>query len=167
MRQFCSKPQPPLRPPGSFSYVLRVETGYTIGQLATAAGVPTTTVRYCERKKLLRPLERVGSGSYRIYGEEELKRLRFVRAAQAAGFSLEDIAMLLELRDGITEPCKEVQTLIEERLANVRVRLANLRRVERVLKASLKICREQEQSGRCEVIDKLTAATTPPKPRRG
>jgi len=130
--------------------------GYTIGKLALAAGVPVTTLRYYERKGLLRPATRLGSGGYRLYGERELERLRFVRAAQGAGFSLRDIAALLSFRDGLTSPCKEVQTLIEERLSSVRERLEELKRVERVLRSSLAACQRFERTGRCKVIDTLS-----------
>lgn len=148
---------------------------FTIGQLARSAGVPTTTVRYYERRGLLRSPARSGTGSYRTYGEAELERLRFIRAAQTTGFALADIAMLLEFRDGDAEPCAEVQNLIAERLADVGKRLKDLQRVEQVLAASLERCRRPEREGRCEVIGTLSAAygraarragTTRPSPRR-
>jgi DNA-binding transcriptional MerR regulator len=135
-----------------------VTDAYTIGQLAAAAGVPTTTVRYYERRRLLRPASRAGAGSYRVYGAEELDRLRFIRAAQASGFSLEDVAMLLALRDGETEPCREVQEVIRARLSDVAARVEDLQRVERVLKTSLRMCRRHEREGRCEVIKKLSSS---------
>ncbi|MCC7196385.1 MAG: MerR family transcriptional regulator [Gemmatimonadaceae bacterium] len=141
---------------------------FTIGQLASAVGVPTTTVRYYERRGLLAPATRTGSGNYRTYGNDEVERLRFVRAAQASGFALEDVARLLAFRDGRTPPCREVQDLIESRLNDVAERLCGLARVERVLKASLKLCRQNERGGRCEVIDTLTVAAVGSKPcRRG
>jgi DNA-binding transcriptional MerR regulator len=59
-----------------------MDASYTVGRLAIAAGVPTTTVRYYERRGLLQPALRLGSGSYRTYGEPELERLRFIRSAQ-------------------------------------------------------------------------------------
>lgn len=131
---------------------------YTIGTLGEAAGVPTTTVRYYERRGLLRPATRVGSGSYRAYGKAELERLRFIRAAQQTGFSLEDIAALLSLRDGKAAPCREVQDLIRERLREVALRAKDLGRLERELKSALKACRRSEQRGRCEVIETLDAS---------
>jgi len=139
---------------------------FTIGQLAGAVGVPTTTVRYYERRGLLRPATRTGSGNYRAYGEDDLDRLRFIRAAQASGFALEDVATLLALRDGRTAPCREVQDLIESRLSDVAERLKDLARVERVLKGSLKLCRENERRGRCEVIDTIAVASVGSKSRR-
>ncbi len=74
------------------------------------------------------------------------------------GFALGDVATLLALRDGVTTPCKEVQTLIEDRLRDVVQRVQDLRRVAHVLKASLGICRQHEREGRCEVIDTLSVA---------
>ena len=84
---------------------------YTIGQLAREADVPTSTVRYYERRGLLRPDGR-SEGNYRMYGEATLERLLFVRSAQVAGFTLTDITALLDFRDGDAAPCKEVQDLI-------------------------------------------------------
>jgi MerR family mercuric resistance operon transcriptional regulator len=134
---------------------------YTIGQLAAAAGIPTTTVRYYERRRLLRAALRVGSGQYRLYGAAELDRLRFIRAAQALGFSLDDIARLLALDDGQAEPCAEVQALIEARLSDVSDRVRDLQRVQRALRASLDLCRRRRPEGGCAVIDGLA-----PPPRR-
>src|SRR5215813_5732090 len=91
-------------------------TTYTIGQLARAAGVPTSTVRYYERIGLLHPDART-AGNYRLYGEDALECLRFIRAAQRTGFTLEDITALLQLRDVTPELCQEVQVLIEARLS--------------------------------------------------
>ncbi len=131
-------------------------TFYTIGQLAKEANVPTSTVRYYERVGLLQPDGR-SSGNYRVYGPAALKRLRFIRAAQATGFTLDDVTALLSFRDGTTAPCKEVQTLIEERIADTEQRLADLQHVQHVLTSSLKQCRRSERSGRCRVMDDLSA----------
>ena len=106
---------------------------YTIGALARAAAVPTTTLRYYERRGLLRSAARSGSGHYRSYGEAELEGLRFIRAAQASGFALGDVETLLALRDGRTGPCREVQDLIENRLSDLAARLNDLARVVALL----------------------------------
>lgn len=83
-------------------------------------------------------------------------RLRFIRAAQATGFTLQDIQELLR-----AAPCGEVQALIEARLAQVRERAAELRHLDRVLRCALDSCREHEASGRCGVIDTLSARAVP------
>lgn len=130
---------------------------YTVGRLAAAAGVPTTTVRYYERRGLLRPALRTGSGAYRAYGEQELERLRFIRSAQVSGFSLDDVATLLALRDSETQPSAEVQELIRTRLEEVAARLADLARVQSVLKSSLRVCRKHSGEGRCAVLQELSS----------
>lgn len=132
---------------------------YTIGQLARAVGVPTSTVRYYERIGLLQPSGRSG-GNYRLYTDASRTRLRFIRAAQATGFSLADVETLLSLQAGETAPCQEVQQLIEARLAETAQRLHDLRHMQRVLTTSLQVCHEAEQSGRCQVMDDLTSAAS-------
>ena len=122
----------------------------TIGELARRAEVPVSTVRYYERSGLLQPSGR-SAANYRLYSQEDLHRLRFVRAAQATGFTLDDITQLLR-----PARCGRVQDLIERRLEHVSDRMRELRHVRRVLQASLEECREHEETGRCRVIDTLS-----------
>ncbi len=124
---------------------------FTIGDLAKAAGVPTSTVRYYEREGILRPAGRSGS-NYRLYSQDDVERLRFIRAAQATGFTLRDVTELLR-----PAPCGKVQGLIERRLETVTDRMRELRHVQRVLRRSLEECHRHERSGRCRVIDDLSA----------
>lgn len=138
---------------------------YTVSQLATAAGVPSTTVRYYERRGLLRPAGRSGSGAYRAYYDAELERLRFIRSAQVSGFSLDDVATLLALRDDTTAPSAEVQEIIRARLEEVAARLADLERVQTVLKSSLRACRRHAREGCCAVLEQLSG-TRPRAARR-
>lgn len=123
----------------------------TIGALARAAGLPISTLRYYERAGLLRPRSRSAS-NYRLYGSADLQRLRFIRAAQVTGFTLEDVALLLR-----PSSCQRVQQLIEDRLSRVETRLAELRHVRQVLRRSLAECRAHEASGRCAVVAELSA----------
>lgn len=131
---------------------------YTISQLARAADVPTSTVRYYERIGLLTPEDR-SSGNYRLYGNESLRRLNFIRAAQATGFTLDDVKELLGKPNDRQPPCNEVQALIEERLVDIKKRLEDLRHVQQVLEASLKQCQQTESTGCCHVIQSLDNAT--------
>ena len=124
---------------------------FTIGQLAKTAGVPTSTVRYYEREGILRPAGRSGS-NYRLYAQEDVERLRFIRAAQSTGFTLRDVTELLR-----PAPCGKVQGLIEHRLETVADRMRELRHVQRVLRRSLEECHAHARSGRCRVIDDLSA----------
>ena len=128
----------------------------TIGELADAAGVPTTTVRFYERRGLVSPEGRSES-NYRLYGETSLERLRFIVAAKDAGFALGDVRALLDFADGATPPYREVQELIEQRLARTRVQMERLGEIDRRLSSWLRACKRAEKCGRCEVVDRLHA----------
>jgi MerR family mercuric resistance operon transcriptional regulator len=137
---------------------------YTISELAKAVGVPATTLRYYERARLVTPEGR-SEGNYRLYSDTSLQRLRFIRAAQAIGFTLDDVKMLLGNKEGRMAPCREVQALIHERLLGIEQQLGHLRSVQRVLKASLEKCRASEKKGCCHVVESLKEASARHKER--
>lgn len=96
-----------------------------IGEVANAAGVPSQTIRFYERKGLLPAPER-GANGYRTYDESTLARLRFVQSAQAAGLTLAEIGSIIDLRDDGNVPCAHVATLIYSKLNDVRARIRDL-----------------------------------------
>lgn len=124
---------------------------YTISQLAKAAEIPTTTVRYYERIGLVEPEDR-SQGNYRLYTDESLEKLQFIRAAQAIGFTLDDVKALLTDEAGGTPRCGNVQVLIEDRLADIEQRLKDLRHVRKVLRGALEQCRTQKKTECCQVV---------------
>ena len=129
---------------------------FTIGQLARLVGLPTTTLRYYERAGLLKPEDR-SQGNYRLYSAESLRKLEFVKAAKAIGFTLDDTKALLNApSDG--RSCRDVQALIELRLADVKRTLDAMQVVEKTLRALLRDCQKTERAGRCVVVEKLNAA---------
>ena len=128
----------------------------TIGQLATRGGVADSTVRYYERKGLLRPESRSDAG-YRLYGPRSVERLRFIRAAQASGLSLRDILTLLEFQDGELSPCADVKTVIDGRLDRVKQQLRDLRTVKRTLEELRDACGTTAHGEDCPVLQKFTA----------
>ncbi len=127
---------------------------YSIGQLARAASVATSTVRYYERVKLLGPRGRT-EGNYRVYGPDALERLRFIRAAQAHGFTLEDVGIMLAFQDGERAPCGEVQNLIERRLDDLTHRIRQLHHLRGVLQSSLRVCHQSRPTARCRVVEEI------------
>ena len=131
---------------------------YNIGQLAKAAGVPVTTVRYYERIGLLPPAGRTGS-NYRYYDRHSLERLRFIRLAHAGGFSISDIQSMLQVVNGLKSAaqCREIGNLIEQRLEAVRSQIQELKRLEKVLTGDLQLCRDGKP-GRCAVVEQLQTA---------
>ena len=100
-----------------------------IGQLADTLGVPPETVRFYERRGLLPKPERASNG-YRLYGEAAVHRLRFIRTAQAAGLTLAEIGIIIDIRDDGKAPCSHVGGLLETKLAEVRERQRHLAALE-------------------------------------
>ncbi len=127
----------------------------SISQLAQSAAVPVSTIRYYERRGLLRPRSR-SRGNYRVYDDDSLSQLRLIRSAQAAGFTLADIKVLLRLRTGPSAPCREIQSLITERLGHLREQAAHLDEVQQMLRQWLRVCRAAAKSDRCGVLAGLS-----------
>ncbi len=126
----------------------------TIGEAAKAAGVAPTTLRYYEREGLVKPTARSAAG-YRLYDGEAAQRLKFIRSAQAIGFTLEDIGLLLDLQRGDRRRCQsKVQHVLEARFKEVDQKLKDLRRVRVALGNALEQCRSS--SGECAVLEDLT-----------
>jgi MerR family mercuric resistance operon transcriptional regulator len=124
-----------------------------IGRLAKQTGTNVETIRYYERLGLW-PVPPRTAGGYRLYGTEHLKRLNFVRRARVLGFSIEEVRTLLRLADERKRPCAEVRVVAGAHLADVRAKLADLRAMERVLKATVARCAEGTGT-HCPLIDAL------------
>lgn len=112
---------------------------YSIGQLARAASVPVSTLRYYERLGLLRPDSRTG-GNYRSYRPQSLERLKFILSSRDMGLSLDDIDGLLALTFSPENACADVLELMRKRLTEIRQRIGELRRLEKTLARSLQVC---------------------------
>lgn len=128
------------------------QAGLTIGALARAAGVNVETIRFYQRRGLLPEPERA-YGAIRRYGRGEANRIRFIKSAQRLGFSLDEVAGLLRLEDGAH--CEEARLLAEARLADVRVRLTALARMEAALAGLVGSCRERKETVCCPLIAAL------------
>ena len=127
---------------------------YTIGALARQVGVNVETIRYYQRRGLIGEPGRP-PGGIRRYGEAHAERLRFIRQAQELGFSLEEVKELLTLEDG--QHCREAERLGAIKLAAVRERLGQLRRVARALAALVNQCHSNAGRVRCPLIAALGA----------
>jgi MerR family mercuric resistance operon transcriptional regulator len=124
----------------------------TIGTFAKAAGVNVETIRFYQRRGLL-PEPDKPYGSIRRYTASDVSRVQFIKAAQRLGFSLDEIADLLALEDG--SHCSEARAQAERKLADVRARLADLRRIERVLADLVQRCCATSGDVRCPLIASL------------
>lgn len=122
-----------------------------IGELAARCGVSPDTIRFYEREKLL-PRPRRTASRYRVYGEEDEDRLRFIRQAQAIGLTLEDIRELVrQHRLHTPGECRRVAELLHERIAVLDRKIAELRSFRRRLADNLARC-ESVDSAACPVI---------------
>jgi MerR family mercuric resistance operon transcriptional regulator/MerR family gold-responsive transcriptional activator of gol and ges genes len=128
--------------------------GLTIGQLAKSVGVNVQTVRYYERRRLLIPSDRKPSG-YRLYGDEAIRRLRFIKNAQALGFTLREIAELLNLRITSAARCGDVQRRAQAKLGQVEAKVRDLRALVQALRRLIKDCRAGQPTDRCPILKAL------------
>jgi len=129
-------------------------SGLTIGQLAKAGGVNIQTVRFYERLHLLAPTARTPSG-YRVYGEEAVRRLSFIKNAQALGFTLREILELLNLRVSSTARCGDVQRKAQAKLAQVEAKVHDLEALAWALKDLIRACRAGQPTDRCPILKSL------------
>jgi MerR family mercuric resistance operon transcriptional regulator len=121
----------------------------TIGGLARAAGVGVETVRYYQRRGLL-PEPARPPGEIRRYGPSDLQRLRFIRRAQAAGFTLEEIGELIALDR--TDDRARVRALAAERVAALDARIAELQASRAALERLRSTC-ASGRKGPCPIIE--------------
>lgn len=119
----------------------------TIGKLAAAGGVGVETVRFYQRKGLLQQPTR--EGGFRHYGSEDVRRLRFIRQAQTAGFTLEEIKELLELDAG--EDRDRARKLATNRIQALTDKIVELQRARDALKKLAHDCGEGS-SGPCPIL---------------
>ena len=124
----------------------------TIGGLSKVTSVHIETIRYYQRRGLLMEPERP-PGGIRRYGQADIDRLTFVKAAQQLGFSLDEIGDLLRLEDGAH--CREAGALAEQKLQDVRDKIARLERIEKVLNDMACRCRANQGTVSCPLIDSL------------
>lgn len=126
--------------------------GLSIGQLAARAGVNVESIRFYQRKGLM-PTPRRPVGGMRRYGEEDARRLSFIKAAQRLGFSLAEVAELLALDDGTQ--CQNARQLAELKLRDIRQRREDLQRIEHVLGRHIEHCRSATEPVPCPLIEAL------------
>lgn len=126
----------------------------TIGKLAALTGVTAETVRYYERIGLLASPART-AGNYRIYGDDQVRRLGFVRRARELGFPIEAIRILLTLADQPERPCAEVDVIVRTRREDVDRKIGDLERLRDELDRLALTCRGGKVA-ECRIIEALS-----------
>lgn len=125
----------------------------TRGEVARRTGVNSETVRYFERVGILAAPQRT-EGGHRIYDEQHVRTLAFVRRARNLGFSSDEVRTIVDLGGPGKASCAEVRDIAEQHLEQVRAKIADLTEIERLLTMTIDHC-----SGRavpeCAVIDMI------------
>ncbi|MDE4193237.1 helix-turn-helix domain-containing protein [Phaeobacter gallaeciensis] len=124
--------------------------------LTRATGCNLETIRYYETVGIMPDPPRTPKG-YRSYDDTHVRRLKFVMRSRDLGFSLEEIRGLLGLVDDRTQTCAQVQTVAEAHLEDVKAKIADLERIERVLSETVARC-TGDAAPECAVIDALLGA---------
>ena len=135
----------------------------TIGRLARAADVGVETIRYYQQRLLL-PIPAT-NGGFRQYPAELVDRIQFIKRAQELGFSLDEIAGLLRLNDGSDR--KSIRNIANARLVQIEAKLADLRRMQSVLKHLIAACEHTKAGLPCPIIKTLAHGISNSAPASG
>ncbi len=129
-----------------------------IGAVAQRASLTVDAIRFYERSNLLPKAER-GAGRLRLYTEDAVKRLRFIRQMQNLGFSLQEVGELIQLRERKVDACESARELLNGKLADVRAKLYELKQLESQLEEDLRKCncelshRRRHEARACPVLE--------------
>jgi MerR family mercuric resistance operon transcriptional regulator len=128
-------------------------TPLSIGALAKRSGVNVETIRYYEKIGVMPAPGRTGAG-YRVYAQEHVRRLHFVRRGRELGFGLDKLRGLLRLVDGDAYTCAEVHALTIAHLEDIRRKITDLKRLAKVMASMAAQCTDNQVPD-CPVIDAL------------
>jgi len=131
--------------------------GMTVGAAAQEAGVSAKAVRLWETKGLLAPAQRTEAG-YRLFTEDDLSVLRFIRQAKSLGLTLPEIKDILDLQRQGATPCTRVTELLDTRLAEIDRTLADLRALRRSLATTRSAARDTQRRGQDAMICRIIEA---------
>lgn len=130
----------------------------TSGKLAKSANVNIESIRYYERKGLMPKPVRSDSG-YRLYSENDVHRIKFIKKAQGLGFTLKEIKDLLDLRIDEENSCEDVQIIIAKKIDDIDNKIKELRKINNTLKGMQKLCSTNELESECPFLNLLNLIT--------
>ena len=129
-------------------------TTLTIGELAREGQVNLETIRYYEREGLMPPPPRKKSG-HRVYADSDVRRLRFIKRAQALGFTLREVRELLAIKVDSLQPCAEVVRQIDAKAREVKAKIAHLEAIDRTLEQMKSSCTGNSIVSECPILESL------------
>jgi len=132
-----------------------------IGELAKRTSCLVETIRYYEREGLLlRPARSVGN--YRLYTDEHVERLQFIRHCRSLDLTLEEIRNLLRFRDAPDENCSDVNALLDEHIKHVANRIKELKLLQKNLRGLRSLCRQAQTTRDCRILQSLGSPAKSP-----
>jgi MerR family copper efflux transcriptional regulator len=131
-----------------------VNSSLTVGTLAKQAGVKIDTIRYYERHGLLPKPTRTNAG-YRIFTPASVERLRFIKQAQALGFTLNEVKELLALRLSPGVTCTDVRNRAQAKLAEIQQKIDTLHAMKRALQQLVSACTADGPASECSFLANL------------
>ena len=127
---------------------------FTSGTAAERAGVNQETLRYYERRGLL-PVPTRSSANYRLYSEDAVRRIRFIKRAQDLGFTLVEIKELLTLTESIEANCSDVRQRALRKIRDVEQRMRDLKRIKKTLQELAELCPGSSDLEDCPILRAL------------
>ena len=127
----------------------------TVGKLAAAAGVGVETNRFYEKRGLVEQPARRGSG-YRVYQPEDVTRIRFIKNAQALGFTLKEIGDLIELERDARSQCSDLQVRTDTKIHLIDQKIEELSRMRRELQRLSSSCASDQPLSECRLMNCLS-----------
>ncbi len=127
-----------------------------IGVLAQATETAVETIRFYEKEALL-PIPGRTESNYRIYGQEHIERLMFIRHCRSLDMALDEIRALLRFKEAPQQNCGGVNELLEEHLEHVAQRIRELRALEKQLKGLLEQCSTAAAASDCGILKELSS----------
>ena len=126
----------------------------TIGSLAKEAGVNVETIRFYERRGLIRQPNKPSSG-YRRYPREEVSRIQFIKHAQNLGFTLKEVTELLSLRVSPKTSCEEVKEQAVVKIQDIKEKIRTLQSMKRTLEGLVRSCEDRAPTRECPILETL------------
>lgn len=139
---------------------MKGQSGLSIGDLAKATGTKVVTVRYYEQIGLL-PVAPRTAGNYRVYRDEHMHRLWFIRRCRDLGFTLDQIRALLRLVSHKDEECAEVDRITAQHLIDIEQKIADLKHLARELRHLNRCCHGKGIIANCRIIEALSPTAKP------
>ena len=128
------------------------------GEFAKQSGVGFETIRYYERRGLLPKAQR-STGGYRLYSEQDVRRVKFIKRAQDLGFTLKEVTDLLTLRVSKTTTCSDVMARAQTKLDDIDEKIKDLQEMKSALSSLLDQCSGKGPATECPILDSLEAVS--------